>query len=271
MLTLQETKSVLTRYNIRPNKRLSQSFLIDKNVQKKIIDEAGISDRDIVLEIGPGLGALTEELCNRAKRVIAVEKDRRLYDFLTETLHYQNLELIRGDILEYNFSIHNQLKVIGNIPYCISTNVIEKLLENRYFIDTAFITVQKEFARRITASPGDKTYGSISCFAQFYSTPEIIFSIKRHSFYPVPDVDSCFLKIQLKRDTPSLTDETKLFKIIRIAFRNRRKTILKSLYSSEVFGDKEDVLKKLGEAGIAPTRRPETISLSEFEKLAEVL
>jgi len=223
-----------------------------------------------VLEIGPGLGSLTEELCRRAKRVIAVEKDRGLYNFLLKHNLYDNLELLHADILKYDFSSHPGLKIIGNLPYYISSPVLIRLLENRQFITSLFITVQKEFAERLVAKPGSKIYGSISCFVQFYSEPQILFTIKKNAFYPYPKVDSCFLKIDIRKKGLFLTDDEKLFKIIRTAFGKRRKTILNSLCFEKGFGSKEKVLEKLKEACILPGRRPETISLQEFVNLTNI-
>lgn len=271
MLSLKEVRPILKEYNIRPSKRLGQNFLIDKNIQRKIIDTLKAGKEDTFLEIGPGLGALTEELCKRAKKVIAIEKDRRLFDFFLKNASFNNLELIQGDILEYNFNNKSRIKIIGNLPYYISSPILTKLLDNRDFISSIFVTVQKEFAERLVAAPGTKTYGSISCFTQFYTEPGILFTIKRNAFYPAPEVDSCFLKIQVRDKGLYQTDEEKLFKVIRACFGKRRKTILNSLYSSGEFASKEEVLQKLGKANISPTRRPETISLEEFVNLTNQL
>jgi 16S rRNA (adenine1518-N6/adenine1519-N6)-dimethyltransferase len=275
MLSLREIKSILKEYNIRLSKRLGQSFLIDKNIQGKIIEALQLQKEDTVLEIGPGLGTLTEELCRNAKKVIAIEKDKRLYDFLSENLEFNNLELVHGDILKFGawrqFSAVHRLKIVGNLPYYISSPILIKLIENRNFISSALISVQKEFGERLTSIPGTKAYGSISCFVQFYTEPDIIFTIKKGSFYPVPKVDSCFLKIKIRERPLFATDEEKLFRIIRACFGKRRKTILNSLYSSKLFASKEKILEGLKKAGISPERRPETISLSEFVNLADAL
>jgi len=259
-----KVKTLLRKYNIRPNKRLGQNFLIDQNIQKKIIDEAGLSKKDTVFEIGPGLGSLTGDLCKCAKKVIAIEKDRRLYGSLLKNATYGNLELIHGDILKYDFRNIHAVKVVGNLPYYISSPILIHLIENRCAIEAVFVTLQKEFAQRLVASPGKKDYGSISCFVQFYTEPSILFNIKRHSFYPAPEVDSCFLRLCVRERPLYLTDEEKLFKIIRASFGKRRKTILNSLYSSGIFSSKEETLKRLEAAGISPQRRPEEVSLKEF-------
>lgn len=257
-------KTLLRKYNIRPSKRLGQNFLIDQNIQKKIIDAVGLSKNDFVLEIGPGLGSLTVGLCKCAKKVIAIEKDRRLYEYLLKNTAYKNLELIHGDILKYNFRDPHHLKIVGNLPYYISSPILTYLIGSRSAIEAVFITVQKEFAQRLVASPGKKDYGSITCFTQFYTEASILFDIKRNSFYPAPEVDSCFLRLSMRKRPLYLTDEEKLFKIIRACFGKRRKTILNSLYSSGMFSSKEETSSMLEHSGISGKRRPEELSLKEF-------
>jgi len=267
-MTKTEVKLLLRKYNIRPIKRLGQNFLVDQNIQKKIIDTADISKDDTVLEIGPGLGALTGELCNRAKKVSAIEKDKRFCGVLGQSLFrdcpLRNLELIHGDILKYNWCNVTRLKIIGNLPYYISSPILVKLIENRNTIDSINITVQKEFAERLAAKPGTKAYGSITCFLQFYARVEKKFTIKNSAFYPIPKVDSCFLKIKIREKPLFVTDEELLFKIIRASFEKRRKTILNSLHSSGKFRSKEILSMQLEKIGISINRRPETLSLQEF-------
>ena len=268
MLRLSEVKSILREYNIRPSKRFGQNFLIDQNIKNKIIEFIGVSREDAVLEIGPGLGALTEDLCKKAKKVMAVEKDKRLYDFFRKNIFLNNLELLNNDILDYEFKgISSKLTIVGNLPYSISSPILNHLINNKNYITSAYITVQMEFGERLVASPGTKDYGSLSCYAQFYGNPKILFKIPRGAFFPVPEVDSCFLKIGFNKEIDKSIDRDLLFKIIRSSFEKRRKTILNSLASSGIFRSKEDVLICLTKAGISPDRRPETISLQEFAKL----
>jgi len=165
----------------------------------------------------------------------------------------------------------SKLKVAGNLPYSISSPILIHLLRNRKAIDSIFITVQKEFAERVSASPGTKSYGSISCFVQFYAQPVILFNIKKNSFYPVPKVDSCFMKIDVRGEGLYLTDEEKLFKIIRTCFEKRRKTILNSLHSKYAFMSKGDLETRLKSSGVLPGSRPETISLNKFVDIADAL
>ena len=271
MLTIKEIKPTLRRYNIKPNKKLGQNFLIDKNVQEKIVRAIAPGKKDVVLEIGPGLAALTGELCECSDKVIAIEKDKRLHEFLVSELTAStNLDLIRGDILRYDFrdTGPQRLKIVGNLPYYISSPILIHLLNNRNFVDSIFITVQKEFGERLVARPGSKIYGSISCFTQFYSEPTALFTVKKGSFYPQPKVDSYFLKISIRKKPLYLTDEEKLFKIIRICFGKRRKMISSSLYPNLAFASKEEMLERLRLAGIDPAQRPETVSLEQFASLA---
>jgi 16S rRNA (adenine1518-N6/adenine1519-N6)-dimethyltransferase len=266
MLKLTEVKAILRKYNIHPSKRLGQNFLIDRNIKDKIIEAIHLGKEDVVLEIGPGLGALTEDLQLKAKTVIAVEKDKRLHDFLQNSI---SSDLINMDILEYEFkNIASKLIVVGNLPYSISSPILNKLIDNRAHIKAAYVTVQMEFGERLAASPGTKYYSSLSCYAQFYGEPKILFKIPRGAFLPVPEVDSCFLKIDMEKDIDASIDQELLFKIIRSSFEKRRKTILNSLSSSGVFKSKENVLMLLEKAGILPGRRPETVSLEEFITLS---
>ncbi len=269
MLKLSEVKTILREYNIRPSKRFGQNFLIDQNIKNKIINSIQLKREDIALEIGPGLGALTEDLNKKARMLIAVEKDKRLYSFLLNKL---DIGLINDDILKYEFKdISSKLVVVGNLPYSISSPILNKLIDNRGSIKSLYATVQAEFGERIVALPGTKDYGSLSCYAQFYGEPRILFKIPRGAFFPVPEVDSCFLKIDFEKQLDSSIDQGLLFKIIRSSFEKRRKTILNSLAFSGIFKSKEDTLLCLTKAHISPTRRPETISLQEFISLSRII
>ncbi|MFH1854316.1 MAG: 16S rRNA (adenine(1518)-N(6)/adenine(1519)-N(6))-dimethyltransferase RsmA [Candidatus Omnitrophota bacterium] len=271
-MNLGRTRSELRKYNIRPSKRLGQNFLIDANIQDKIINAIGVDTGDVILEIGPGFGTLTERLCNNAEKVIAVEKDKRLCDFLSVNNPAGNLEIINADILDYLDgidAINENLKVVGNLPYYISSPIIIRLIKKRGFFRAIFVTVQKEFADRLVAGPGTKEYGSISCFAQFYTDPAIMFNIGRKCFYPAPKVESSFVRLAVREKGLYLTDEEKLFKIIRTSFGKRRKTILNSLKSCDLFSSSKEIIEALGRAGISHNRRPETVSLEEFIRLTK--
>jgi 16S rRNA (adenine1518-N6/adenine1519-N6)-dimethyltransferase len=255
---------------IKPKKSLGQNFLFDPNIQRKIVSACNLSAEDIVLEIGAGKGDLTQQLAKSVKKVYALEIDRRLFPVLEEKFNsYSNCQLLKGSVLEFDIekflrsnSIKQKIKVIGNIPYYISSPIIERLIRYRADIDTAFMTVQKEFGRRVIALPGSKEYGSFSCFVQYYAESKIIFEIKKGSFNPSPKVDSCFLSLKFRMSPPfEVKDEKIFFKLIRTAFNQRRKTLRNSLAGLVEL----DLLEKfLDQGGINRNVRPEDLSLADF-------
>lgn len=276
---------------IKPKKRLGQIFLVDKNVQKKIISACELKPTDNVLEIGSGRAELTRLICDKVGGVYALEIDPYLCDILKDNLKgYSNVKIINQDILKFNLKryfgklkdkinpvrntshpenkISNGIKVIGNVPYYITTPIIEHLLTYKDMIDTIFITVQKEFAKRITSKPHSKSYGSFSCFAQYYSKAKVLFFIKKTSFSPKTRVDSAFLRLDINQQPPlNLKDERLFFKIIRASFNKRRKTLknsLKGVISQEklrLFFNRE---------GINSNIRPEDLTLEDFANLANL-
>ncbi|MFA6129581.1 MAG: 16S rRNA (adenine(1518)-N(6)/adenine(1519)-N(6))-dimethyltransferase RsmA [Candidatus Omnitrophota bacterium] len=262
---------------VKPKKSLGQNFLIDKNIQKKIISACGLSNERIVLEIGAGKGDLTEQLAINSKRVYALEIDRRLFPSLEEKIKtHANCRLLWGNILEFDINkllknelIKQKIIVIGNIPYNISSPIIEHLIQYRAGIDTVFMTVQKEFGRRINAAAGSKEYGSFSCFVQYYAQTKIIFEIKKGSFKPVPKVDSCFLSLKFRQKPPvEVREEKMLFKVIRSAFNQRRKTLRNSLSGLITLAPLEEFLD---EQGIDINVRPEELTLDEFARLSNFI
>lgn len=259
--------------HVKPKKRLGQNFLVDKNIRDKIIGNILLENDDICLEIGSGTGVLTELLAQKAAKVYAVEIDRGLFQMLKEKLTpYKNVVLIEGDILKVKLGKYlgrKRAKVIGNIPYYISTPILELLICLRRNIDTVYLTVQKELARRITASPGSKEYGSLSLFVQYYCEPEIIFDIKKTSFFPQPKVDSSFLRLRIKRRLlPKAEDEKLLFKVIRASFNQRRKILKNSL---EKTVEPEKISSFLSHSGLNSNIRPEELSLEKFVNLANFI
>jgi 16S rRNA (adenine1518-N6/adenine1519-N6)-dimethyltransferase len=263
--------------HIKPKKSLGQNFLVDKNIQNKIIKAADLSGQDLVLEIGSGRGDLTVLLVQKAKQVYALEIDWRLYPLLAEVLNgHKNYQIIKGDILKFDLNkfvkdnqIDQKLIIIGNIPYYITSPIIEYLIKNRQMISRAFLTVQKEFGQRIRAHPGSKEYGSFSCFVQYYAQPQILFEIKRNSFKPVPNVDSCFLSLAFRRHPPvAVADEEAFFKLIRTAFGQRRKTLRNSL---QAIVEKKQLEGYLLKQGIDKNVRPEDLSLEQFSGLNNFL
>ncbi|MDD5108889.1 MAG: 16S rRNA (adenine(1518)-N(6)/adenine(1519)-N(6))-dimethyltransferase RsmA [Candidatus Omnitrophica bacterium] len=261
--------------HIKPKKSLGQNFLIDKNIQKKIINACGLANEDIVLEIGAGFGDLSRIIAPYVKKIYALEIDQRLYPYLEQNLSvYNNCQLIKNDILKFNINkffqdngIRQKIKIIGNIPYYISSPIIEHLIKYRDNISVVFMTVQKEFGRRVVAGPGSKEYSSFSCFVQYYVSGKILFEIKKGCFKPSPKVDSCFLSLEF-RDKPlvQIDNEEMFFKLIRTAFGQRRKTLRNSLGGSVL----QEVLEEfLEESGIDKNVRPEDLSLEQFAGLAK--
>ncbi len=279
MLTKSRLKEVFAEYGFRPLKRLGENYLIDGNIKDKIVGEARLNRDDTVLEIGPGLGALTMDIAERCSSVYAVEKDKKAFGILTDLTAegFANLKLFNADILKFDLKAvrhrAKKIKVIGSLPYYITTPIIEWLIENRALIESALVVVQREVARRLAALPGSKDYGSISCFVQYYTHPIYIYTIKRTSFYPSPDVDSSLLRLEIL-DHPSvaLDDEELFFKIIRGSFNQRRKSIINSLSREAVLGlPKERLAEILRNIGIDPAARPESLTLSSFAKISNAL
>jgi 16S rRNA (adenine1518-N6/adenine1519-N6)-dimethyltransferase len=248
--------------------RLGQNFLYDRYILEKIVRAAGVNGNDTVVEIGPGPGILTRVLSGKAKRVIAIELDERLYlNLKAEFAGYRNVELVQGDVLKFPFEGIGNFKVVANIPYYITTPIIFRLLEARRVLSTMTLTVQKEVAERIVAPPGGRDYGVLSIMVQYLAHAELKFMIPREAFRPVPKVDSALLHMRIL-DKPSVAvrDEETFYRIVKTSFSQRRKTLSNSLRS---FGD--EIRDKLAACGIDPRRRPETLSMEEFAKLADFL
>lgn len=258
---------------LKPKKYLGQNFLFDKNIQKKIADACEISHTDVVLEIGAGYGTLTAFLAQRAAKVYALEIDKNLSEALKDTFkNSSNIEILNQDILKFDFKIipgAKKIKVIGNIPYYITTPIIEHLFQYPQRISGIYLLVQKEFAKRIAALAGRKEYGSFSCFVQYHSNPKIFFTVKKTAFTPRPKVDSCFLKLEVRKEPPvKARDKELLFRIIRSAFNQRRKTLrnsLKNILTAKALDDffvKYDVDRNI---------RPEDLSLQDYAHLAMLI
>jgi len=259
---------------LKPKKRLGQNFLIDKNIQRKLIQAFQLKAGDYILEIGAGYGDLTKLLAQNAGFIYALEIDPDLCKVLKKnTKSHPNIKVINQDILKFNLKnyfkqLENRIKVIGNIPYYITTPIIEHLFRYRNKVETIFITVQKEFAKRIVASAGSKDYGSFSCFVQYHSIPKILFLIKKNSFSPKPKVDSCLLQLKIRPASPvEIKNEKMLFRIIRTAFNQKRKTLRNSL-DGVVSARKLAMFFK--EYGINPDIRPEELTLKNFADLSNL-
>jgi 16S rRNA (adenine1518-N6/adenine1519-N6)-dimethyltransferase len=277
-ITIKAVREVLARKNFAPLKSLGQNFLVDRNFLDKIIKSGGLSHDDLVLEIGPGLGGLTERLAREAGKVVAVEYDRGLYGVLQETLApYANLKLINADFLEVDLcqildypGYHP--KVIANLPYYITTPIIFKLLESRMHWDLMIFLVQKEVAQRVSAQPGAKDYGALTVMLNFFGTVEWVCHVPKQVFYPVPQVDSAVIKI-----TPGLTRidweiYPYLQQVVQASFGQRRKTLLNALGQLEPFSGAKEALKEiLLKSGINPAWRGETIGVAQYLKIAAEL
>ncbi len=275
-----ELKNIFSSNNLRPLKKLGQNFLVDQNIQKKIIQNCQIKPDDVVLEIGSGLGALTDDLAGLAKEVVAVEKDRGLVKILKERLAgFKNVKILEEDILKikvrkvFKNLEGKKIKIVGNLPYYITSPIIFFLLEQRQNIDSIFLTVQKEVGIRILARPGSKDYGRLSCAVGYFTQPKLLFNISKSAFYPRPKVDSIFMQLSVKENpTPPVKDETLFFDLIKLGFNQRRKTILNSLSDKKnIAVNKKQMAGILLKAGIDPTCRPETLSLEEFARLSDIV
>lgn len=249
-------------------KGLGQNFLFDPSILGRIINVAGLSPHDTVVEIGPGPGRMTAMLAGYARKVIAIELDESLHERLAKELSgYNNIEVVHGDALAFPYDTLGEFKVVANIPYYITTPILFKLLERKNRVVSITVTIQKEVAERIVARPGGKDYGVLSLMIQYRARPRLEFTIPRGAFRPVPKVDSAVVHIEIsERPSVSVRDEGFFFKVIKTAFSQRRKMLLNSLKSMD-----GDIKEKLVMAGIEPSRRPETLSIEEFARLADVL
>ncbi|MGF7058409.1 16S rRNA (adenine(1518)-N(6)/adenine(1519)-N(6))-dimethyltransferase RsmA [Brassicibacter mesophilus] len=271
------TKEVIERHGFRFSKSLGQNFLIDGNIIEKICDGADINENDGIIEIGPGIGTLTQQLCERAGKVVAIELDKNLLPILDDTLSaYDNVEIVYGDVLKINLDqlIKEKLKgrnikVVANLPYYITTPIIMKLLEERLDIDKIVVMIQKEVAERMQADPGNKDYGALSVAVQYYSQPEIIVNVPKNVFMPKPNVDSAVIMLDIY-DSPmvEVIDKKLFFEVVKAAFGKRRKTLLNALSSGTLNINKEEIQDILHSCDINPQRRGETLSIDEFATLA---
>ncbi len=283
-----DTRSTLKKFNLRPTKSLGQNFLTDGGVLGAIVDAAELTENDMVLEIGPGLGSLTAELAEAAGMVVAVEIDKRLIPALKENVkEYSNIHIINGDILKLNVSDElsaaassradgftpGSLKIIANLPYYITTPIVMQLLESGLKAETMVFMVQKEVADRMMAKPGGKEYGALSVAVQYYSRPSAIMEVPPQSFIPMPEVDSTVVKLDIFRQPPvELLDQGLFFRVVKAAFGQRRKTLANALTNAGYFNlSKEKIKEILTKAEIKENQRGETLSISQFARLANLI
>ncbi|MGO3051005.1 16S rRNA (adenine(1518)-N(6)/adenine(1519)-N(6))-dimethyltransferase [Staphylococcus casei] len=277
--TPSRTKALLNQYGFNFKKSLGQNFLIDVNIIHNIIDASDIDENTGVIEIGPGMGSLTEQLAKSAKKVIAFEIDQRLIPVLKDTLSpYDNVTVINEDILKANIAQYvsenledcDKIMVVANLPYYITTPILLNLMQQRLPIDGYVVMMQKEVGERLNAQVGTKAYGSLSIVAQYYTETSQVLTVPKSVFLPPPNVDSIVVKL-MKRDVPEVEvdNEDKFFKMTKSAFSQRRKTINNNYQSLFVEGKnkKEVILKWLETSGIDPRRRGETLSIKEFANL----
>lgn len=277
----KNTIEIIQKYEFAFQKKFGQNFLIDTHVLDKIVDAAGVTKDDMVLEIGPGIGTMTQYLAENARQVVAVEIDSHLIPILNETLKdYENVTVINDDILkvdinrlaaEYNDG--RPIKVVANLPYYITTPIIMGLFESNVPIDNITVMVQKEVADRMQVGPGSKDYGALSLAVQYYAEPYIVANVPPNCFIPRPNVGSAVIRLTRHRESPvQVTDSRLMFKLIRASFNQRRKTLQNGLNNSpEISYSREQIIAAIGSLGVSPTIRGEALTLEQFAQLSNFL
>ncbi|WP_205672255.1 16S rRNA (adenine(1518)-N(6)/adenine(1519)-N(6))-dimethyltransferase RsmA [Ammoniphilus sp. YIM 78166] len=280
--TPTRTKEILKKYGFSFKKSLGQNFLIDTNILHNIVKTASLDETKAALEIGPGIGALTEHLARAAGKVVAIELDQRLLPILSDTLEpYPNTEVVHGDVLKVDlrklfrekFAAYPKVNVVANLPYYVTSPILMRLLEEELPLENIVVMMQKEVAERIAAAPGGKEYGALSIMAQYYAEPEIAMIVPHSVFIPQPNVDSAVLKLAVREKPPvEVVSRKMLFKVIKASFAQRRKTIYNNLMGS-IFGkdQRELLLDVLQRAEVDPSRRGETLSIAEFARLSNLI
>lgn len=277
----RETIGVLQKHSFQFKKKFGQNFLIDPHVLEKIVDAAQITGDDFVLEIGPGIGTLTQYLCEHARQVLAVEIDKNLIPILQETLaSYKNVDVLQGDILKQDiqqiadkYNEGRPIKVVANLPYYITTPIIMELFESRVPLDNVTVMVQKEVADRMRAEPGSKDCGALSLAVQYYAEPYIAAFVPPNCFMPRPNVGSAVIRLDCLAKTPvEVRDERLMFRLIRASFNQRRKTLQNGIAnSSELSFSKAQAAEAIKRAGFDASIRGEKLGLPEFARLADIL
>ena len=277
----KNTIEIIQKYEFMFQKKFGQNFLIDTHVLEKIISAAGITKNDCVLEIGPGIGTMTQYLAENAGHVVAVEIDRNLIPILKETLaDYDNVTVINEDILRVDIKALDEeynggkpIKVVANLPYYITTPIIMGLFESGVPIDNITVMVQKEVADRMQVGPGSKDYGALSLAVQYYAEPEIVANVPPNCFIPRPNVGSAVIRLTRHKEMPvEVKDPALMFKIIRASFNQRRKTLQNGLGNApELPYTKEQIAAAIAEMGLTPTIRGEALSLAQFAQLSDIL
>ncbi len=277
----QNTIEVLQKYNFRFQKKFGQNFLIDIRPLEKIIQAAGITKNDFVLEIGPGIGTMTQHLCEHAREVTAVEIDKHLIPILVDTLsEYENVEVIHEDILKVDINRlaqeknqGNPIKVVANLPYYITTPIIMGLFESHVPMESITIMVQKEVADRMQAGPGTKDYGALSLAVQYYARPEIVANVPPNCFMPRPNVGSAVIRLTRHNEIPvQVLNEKQMFALIRASFNQRRKTLVNGLNNAPGLSySKQQIMEALEQLELPANVRGETLTLEQFAMLSNLL
>ena len=277
----RETKAIIDSYSFSFQKKFGQNFLVDSNVLENIIEKAGITEDDLVLEIGPGIGTMTQYLCESAREVVAIEIDETLIPILNYTLaDYDNVEIINDDALKTDIekivkkkNDGKPIKVVANLPYYITTPIIMGLLEGKAPIESITIMVQKEVAERMQTGPGSKDYGALSLAVQYYADANILMTVPASCFMPRPKVDSSVIKLDIYDKPPvDVCDEEMMFKIIRASFNQRRKTLVNGLKNaSNLPFTKEEIEESIEKLGEDVRVRGEKLTLEQFAKLTNIL
>lgn len=279
MSVYDDTREILKRYNIKADKSLGQNFLISDEVVDGIVESANIEKEDIVIEIGPGLGVLTNLLLQKSNNVIAVELDPRMVSILKDRFKEKdNFTIIHEDILKVDLakiinerkSSNSRVKVVANLPYYISTPIIMKLLENNEIIDEIIVMVQKEVGDRLTAKTGERLAGAITYAVSYYSNASKVIDVPKESFIPSPKVESVVIKLELKKNVQEENKEL-LFKIIKSAFAQRRKTLENALINGKIVTSKERIQEIFDKLGIEKNVRGENLSLEQYESLCKII
>ena len=277
MNVLKETKFIMDKYHITANKNIGQNFLIDDEAVSGIVEAAKVSKEDLIIEIGPGLGTLTKELLEKAGKVVCIELDKRMIEILNDRFSmYNNFEIINDDVLKVDLRELIQkenmphTKIVANLPYYITTPIIMKLLEDRLDIERITVMIQKEVADRLVTEPGIGDTGAITYAIHYFTKPRKVLDVPNTSFIPAPKVNSTVITLEvLKEPSVETIDEEKLFEVIKIAFMQKRKTLLNALSNSGKFGTKDNIAKILLNLGVDTKIRPEKLTLEQFAKISQ--
>lgn len=280
---LEETRFLMNKYNIKANKSLGQNFLIKEEVVEQIVESAKIEKEDLVIEVGPGLGTLTKYLLEKAGKVICIELDKKMIEILNDRFFlYSNFKLLNQDVLKVDLKELIQkeksegkikhVKIVANLPYYITTPIMMKLLEEQLEIESITVMIQKEVADRLIAVPGEKETGAITYTVYYYATAQGVIEVQKDSFIPEPEVTSKVITLKIRKKPPVQTKNKKMmFKIIKNAFMQRRKTLANALVNTKIFTNKEEAVQALKEIGLDENIRAEKLTLEDFANLSNKL